>query len=74
MSIVYKKDILELLKNKGYSSYKIRQEKIFGQRVLQQMRENTVSNSMDVLSKLCELLECQPSDIIKYVKDESKTE
>ena len=31
------------------------------------MRENTVSNSMDVLSKLCELLECQPSDIIKYV-------
>lgn len=68
--IVYKIDILEALKKNGYSSYKIRQDKIFGQRVLQQMRENTVSNSMDVLSKLCELLKCQPSDIIKYVSDD----
>ena len=31
----YKFDVLSELKNRGYSSYKIRKEKIFGEAILQ---------------------------------------
>lgn len=69
MPIKYKIDIMEALKNKGYSSYRIRQEKIFGQKTLQDFRNGTVVLSSDCLEKLCALLECQPGDIIEYVEN-----
>lgn len=69
MPIRYKIDIMEALKNKGYSSYRIRKEKLFGQKTVQDFREGTVVLSQDLLSKLCEILECQPGDLIEYVPD-----
>ncbi len=65
MPITYKIDVLAALKEKGYTTYRIRQEKIFGQRVLQQLREKTPV-SWEVLTRLCQLLECQPGDILQY--------
>lgn len=65
MSMTYRIDILAALKAKGYSSYRIRKDRIFGQRTLQQLREKTPV-SWEVLTKLCQLLECQPGDILKY--------
>ena len=38
MSLRYKMDILEALKEAGYSAYRLRKEKIFGERVVQQLR------------------------------------
>ena len=38
--ILYKINIIETLKNAGYSSYKIRQEKLLGQATLQKIRQN----------------------------------
>lgn len=68
MPIVYKIDVLSELKKKGFTSYKIRNEKIFGERQMQQIRNGEmVSNAC--LAKLCELLECQPGDIIAYEQD-----
>lgn len=59
---------MEALKNSGYTSYKMRKDKIIGERQLQQIRNGEiVSNAM--LNKLCELLNCQPGDIIEYVDD-----
>lgn len=69
MPIRYKIDIMEALKNKGYSSYRIRQEKIFGQKTVQDFRNGTVVLSQDLLSKLCELLECQVGDLIEYIPE-----
>ncbi len=67
MPLIYKIDVLDALKEKGYTSYKIRQEKIIGERQLQQIRNGeVVSNAC--LEKLCQLLNCQPGDIIKYVE------
>lgn len=66
MALRYKIDIMEALKNSGYTSYKMRKDKIIGERQLQQIRNGEiVSNAM--LNKLCELLNCQPGDIIEYV-------
>lgn len=64
----YKKDILAALKEAGYSSYRIRHEKIFGERVVQQFRDKEPF-SWEVLSRLCLLLKCQPGDLIESVEE-----
>lgn len=69
MSIKYKIDILDKLKKKGYSSYRIRKEKIFGEATLQKIRNGEIL-AVNQLSTLCKLLECQPGDIMVYVKDD----
>ena len=38
MALRYKIDIMEALKNSGYTSYKMRKDKIIGERQLQQIR------------------------------------
>lgn len=69
MPIKYKIDVLAKLKEKGYSTTRIRNEKLIGQSYLQQLRSGEiVSNAC--LAKLCELLNCQPGDLLEYVPDE----
>lgn len=69
MAIKYKVDIVELLKNKGYSSYRIRKEKLLAESTLQKLREGNTSISVEVIGTLCELLNCQPGDIIEYISE-----
>lgn len=66
MAIRYKIDILAALKAKGYSSTKIREEKLIGQSYLQQIRHGELV-SWKTLDMICSLLECQPGDLIEYV-------
>jgi len=63
MPIEYKINVMESLKEKGYSSTLLRKKKIMGEATMQRLRHNK-SVSYDVLSKLCELLECDISDIL----------
>lgn len=65
MPITYKIDVLESLKQHGYSTYRIRKEKIFGEATLQKFR-NKEPVSWDNISTLCELLQCQPGDILTF--------
>lgn len=67
--IKYKLDIIQALKNEGYSTYKIRKEKIFNESQLQQMRQNKIL-AQEALNKVCALLNCQPGDILEYIPDE----
>lgn len=68
MALIYKIDVLDALKAKGYSSYKLRAEKLIGERQLQQIREGVIV-SPACLDKLCALLSCQPGDIIEYKEE-----
>lgn len=68
MAIKYKIDILALLKSKGYTTYKLRKEKILGESTLQKMRTNTLLSWAE-LNTVCSLLDCQPGDIMEYVPD-----
>ncbi|MEE0858909.1 MAG: helix-turn-helix transcriptional regulator [Acutalibacteraceae bacterium] len=68
MPIVYKIDILSALKNAGYSSYKIRKEKLLGEATLQKIR-NGEPVSWENISTVCRLLQCQPGDILEYVEE-----
>jgi len=69
MAIRYKIDILAELKKRGYTSTKIREEKLIGQSYLQQLRHGELV-SWKTLDTICSLLDCQPTDLIEYVKDE----
>ena len=62
----YKIDVLATLKERGYNTNKIRKEKIMGEAMLQKIR-NSEMVSWSVLEKLCDLLDCQPADLIEYV-------
>lgn len=68
MAIRYKVDVLEELRKKGYSSTKIRNDKLIGQSYLQQLRHNELV-SWKTLDTICGLLECQPADLIEWVKE-----
>lgn len=65
MPIKYKIDILAALKEKGYSTYRLRKEKIFNETVIQKFRSNELVTG-DNLSLLCKLLNCQPGDVLEY--------
>jgi len=72
MAIQYKIDVLEKLKSAGYTTYKLRQEKIMGERVIQQLRNKEVV-SWKTVETICELLQCQIGDIVEYVSDNAKS-
>ncbi len=67
MAIRYKFDVMAALKERGYSSTRIRDEKLIGQSYLQQLRHGELV-SWKTIDTLCALLECQPGDLLEYVK------
>ena len=69
MPLVYKIDVLNALKEKGYNTNKIRTEGLLSQSTLQKFR-NKQGVSWENLETLCRLLECQPADLIEFVADE----
>lgn len=68
MAIKYKTDIIADLKNKGFSTYRIRKEKLIGESTLQKIRNGELV-SWENIDTLCELLDCQPGDILEYVPE-----
>jgi putative transcriptional regulator len=64
----YKFDVLEALKAAGYSTYRIRTEKLLSESTVQKLREKQPIG-WDNLNSLCKLLNCQPGDILEYKKE-----
>ena len=68
MSLQFKIDVLAALKEKGITTYKIRQEKILSESTVQKLRAGK-GVSWENIEVLCRLLDCQPGDLMEYVKD-----
>lgn len=66
--LVYKNDVLSLLKAAGYTTYKLRQESALSQGCIQSLRIGAPISWANI-DKLCALLRCQPGDLIEYVPD-----
>lgn len=66
--IVYKRDILKSLKEKGYNTTRIRKEKLLGESTVQQLRNNQLVSWKNI-DRLCVLLDCQPGDILEHKKE-----
>ena len=66
--IRYKKDLLAALKNAGYNTNRLRKERLLAEGVIQSLREGKYI-SLQNIDKVCSLLDCQPADLIEYVKE-----
>lgn len=65
----YKIDVLAELKEAGYNTNRLAKENLISPSSIQKMREGVVVGIV-IIDRLCELLDCQPGNIIKYVPDE----
>ena len=71
MPIKYNK-LLNLLQERGYTTYKIRKDNLMGQAALQKIRSGKGDIDTRTISRLCKVLSVQPGDIMEYVPDETK--
>ena len=67
--IRYKLDVIQALKDAGYSTYRLRKEKLLPESTLTRLRAGVIVRD-DALSRICELLQCQPGDVLEYVADD----
>lgn len=68
MGLVWKIDALAALKAKGYTTHKLRQEKLLSESTIQKLRTGEGVAWINV-EMLCRLLECQPGDILEYKEE-----
>jgi putative transcriptional regulator len=68
MPLTYKIDVLDALKQNGYSTYKVRKEKLLGESTLQKLRQG-LPVSWENIETICRLLHCQPGDMLEYAED-----
>lgn len=66
--IVYKINLQKALEDAGYTTYRIRKEKVMSQTTLKKLRDGQPIG-INTLDKVCEILGKQPGDIIEYKKD-----
>lgn len=69
MPLTFKIDLLEALKNKGYTTYILRKDNILSQSTIQKLREGK-GVSWENIERLCSLLNCQPGDLLEYKKED----
>lgn len=69
MAIVYKIDVLKALKEAGYSTARLRKDKIMGEATIQKIRENQIA-SWATIDTICSLLNCDVGDVVGHVKEE----
>ena len=68
MPLIYKIDILQALKDRGYNTNRLRKEKLLAEGTIQKFREKKPINWANI-AQLCELLGCQPGDFLEYVPE-----
>lgn len=67
--------MFELLESKGWTTYRIRKERLIGQGTLTALKNKTGGLDKKSINKLCMRLDCQPGDLMEYLPDETeKTE
>lgn len=70
----YKIDIIHELNKIGINTTKAKETGIFGQDTMKKFKNGDTRISLEVLNRLCCVLEMQPRDIIKYIETENDRE
>lgn len=68
--IIQKIPIMPALKDAGYSSTRLRRDRLVSERDMQRLRHGGIP-SHGLLDTLCRLLSCQPGDLIAYIPDDA---
>jgi len=66
--ICYKIDLCKELEKAGYTTYRIRKEKIMSQPTLKKLRTGEMVG-IRAIDQACRILKKQPGDIIEYKED-----
>ena len=61
-------DVLKLLQENGWSTYRLVKEKKLGNGTIDRLRKQQ-SVSTDTVDMICRLCHCQPGDILTYRED-----
>ena len=69
--IRYKKDILQALKDAGYNTYRLQKEKLISGSTTQKLRRGDTSLTIDNLNAICDMLQCQPGDLLEWFPGEN---
>lgn len=67
MAMKYKIDVLEALRQAGFTSYKLRTDKLMSESTIQKLRNGEMV-ALSNIEVACRLLKCQPGDLIEYVE------
>ena len=68
MPISYRK-LFSLLEEKGWTTYRIRKEKLIGQGTLTALKNGTGGLDSKTIARICKVLNCQPGDIMEFIPD-----
>ncbi len=68
MGVQYKINIIAALKDAGYNTNRIRKEKILSESTLQKFRMGEMVSAPSI-GVVCQLLHCQPGDLLEYVEE-----
>ena len=68
MGLRYKQNILELLKQNGYTTYKIRKDNLLSESTVHKLRQKQGVDWKN-LEKICSLTHMQPGDFLEYVEE-----
>ena len=68
----YKIDVMKELSERGFTSTRMRKEKILSEATMQNLRKGN-GITTDTLNTICVILRCQPSDVLEIIPtDEEK--
>lgn len=68
----YKIDVMKSLSDRGFTSTRMRKEKILSEATMQNLRKGK-GITTETLNTICVILRCQPSDVLEIIPtDEEK--
>lgn len=67
MPIIYDK-MISLMKERGITSYTVKRDNIIGQATFRKIKEGGDIDTRTI-AKMCEVLNCQPGDILEYIPE-----
>lgn len=65
MPVYARPETMDLLKERGYSSYRLREEKILTPKTMQKIRKGD-QLTMHELDVICDLIQVQPNKVVEW--------
>ena len=70
MPLKYKINVLAAFKEKGYNTNRLRKDHLLSEGAIQSLREEKPISWANI-EKLCQLLQCQPGDILEFTESQA---
>ena len=66
----YKENLQQKIKEAGYTSYRLRKEKLLSESTVQKLRTGDTTITLESLNVVCNILRCQPGDILEWLPED----